>query len=149
MKRTISISILLLLITSATLFAEKRRNSLTVANLPAISREFLNKYFHNIDISYVEIDKDLFLVSGYEVILTDGTEINFTRKGEWIEVERNQEPVPPAIIPKEIIAYVKAYFPKMLVLAIEKESRKWEIKLNNGIELSFNRKGELIEVDAD
>ncbi|MDH6342702.1 hypothetical protein M2480_000730 [Parabacteroides sp. PFB2-12] len=149
MKRVYPLCVILLLAVSTSLWADNDRNAATAENLPATSREFLNTHFRNTHISYVEIDKYLFWISGYEVILVDGTEVNFARNGEWTEVERKKEAVPAVIIPKKITAYIKENFPKQIVLAIEKEFKKWEIKLNNGIELSFNKKEEIIEVDAD
>jgi len=122
---------------------------ISVDKLPANSRSFLSTHFNEMEISYVEVEKDLMWVKGYEVILIDGTEINFTRKGEWKEVERRKNAVPSAIIPREIIQYVEKNFPGKEILAIEKETRKWEIKLNNRMELSFDMKGRLVDLDAD
>lgn len=140
---------LLLLIGSATFIMEGRNNVVTAERLPTVSRDFLNTHFEDLQISYVEIDKDLLWVKGYEVILVDGTEINFFRNGEWKEVERRHDAVPTAIIPQEINRYVKSNFPQKEILAIEKDTRRWEIKLSNGMELTFNLKGQLIDLDAD
>lgn len=149
MKRIISLCILLLLTGSIAIMAKGQDTMISVDKLPANSRSFLNTYFSEMEISYVEVEKDLMWVKGYEVILIDGTEINFTRKGEWKEVERRTNAVPSAIIPKEIARYVEKNFPGKEILAIERETRKWEIKLNNRMELSFDRKGRLIDLDVD
>jgi len=149
MKRVVSLFMLLLLISSTTLMADGRDHAITADRLPVSSRDFLKAHFDDLQISYVEVDKDLMWVKGYEVILIDGTEVNFTRNGEWKEVERRHNAVPVAIVPLEIKQYVQTNFPGKEIMAIEKETRKWEVKLNNGMELSFNMKGQLIDLDAD
>ncbi len=149
MKRIISLCILLLLAGPTAMMAKGQDTMISVDRLPAESRSFLNTYFSEIEVSYVEVDKELMWVTGYEVILIDGTEINFARNGQWKEVERRKNAVPPAIIPKEIVQYVEKNFPGKEILGIEKETRKWEIKLNNRMELSFDMKGRLIDMDAD
>lgn len=149
MKRTVSLCILLLLAGSMAMRAKGQDTMISADKLPANSREFLNTHFREMEISYVEVEKELMWVEGYEVILIDGTEINFTRKGEWKDVERRKSAVPSAIIPKEITLYVEKNFPGKEILAIEKETRKWEIKLNNRMELTFDLKGRLIDLDAD
>lgn len=149
MKRIISLCLLIWLTGSTVMMAKGQDVMISVEKLPANSRDFLNTHFNEMEISYVEVEKDLLWVEGYEVILIDGTEVNFTRNGEWKEVDRRKSAVPPAIIPGEIARYVEKNFPGKEILAIEKETRKWEIKLNNRMELSFDLKGRLIELDMD
>jgi hypothetical protein len=149
MKRIISLCILLLLTGPMAMRAKGQDTMISADKLPENSRKFLNTHFNEMEISYVEVEKELLWVEGYEVILIDGTEVYFTRNGEWKEVERRKNAVPPAIIPREISRYVEKNFPGKEILAIEKENRKWEIKLNNRMELSFDMKWRLIDLDAD
>jgi hypothetical protein len=149
MKKTILLSILLLLAEAATMKVKGQDKMISADELPTKSREFLNTHFKGMEISYVEVDKELLWTEGYEVILTDGTEINFNRNGEWKEVDCRRNPVPTAIIPKEITLHVAKNFPDREILAIEKETRKWEIKLNGRMELTFDTKYRLIDMDMD
>lgn len=148
MKRIILLCSLLL--TSTMLFMAKGEDvMISVDKLPVNSRDFLQTHFGAMEISYIEVEKELLWIKGYEVILIDGSEICFSRKGEWTEVERPDTAIPAALIPKEIAEYVTKHFPGKEILAIEKEMRRWEIKLNNRMELAFDRKGRFIGIDAD
>ena len=50
-----------------------------INELPQVSRTFLNNYFDGNKVSHIKIDKDLFLVDSYDVILTDGTSVEFNQ----------------------------------------------------------------------
>lgn len=58
--------------------------SSTVGELPRKAKDFIRQHYH--DTSIVECSKDFHPVT-YEVDLADGTEIEFNRQGEWIEVD--------------------------------------------------------------
>lgn len=57
-----------------------------VKELPLTARNFINQYFSKPQISYIKIDSE-FLSKKYEVTLTDRTEIDFDKKGNWMEVD--------------------------------------------------------------
>ena len=79
--------------------------------LPLNARNFINQYFSKPQISYIKIDSE-FLSKKYEVTLTDRTEIDFDKKGNWTEVDCKKGAVPAALIPVSIKDYVKKNFPK-------------------------------------
>ena len=118
-----------------------------VTVLPASSRQFITEHFPNIPVSHIQIEKDFFWVEKYEVILTDGTNIEFSSKGAWKDVKRYNLPVPQSIIPDFIQTYVTQHFPGNTIMSIEKDKKDYEIKLNNGLELTFDLQGRLIEID--
>lgn len=65
-------------------------------------------HFADKQISIVYHDQEV-ADKGYEVIFTDGANVDFTRQGEWDEVEdRDADGVPTAIIPAAINEYVAA-----------------------------------------
>ena len=86
-------------------------------------------------------------ISSYDVILTDGTNVEFNHKGEWKEIKRHGLPIPPAIIPEVIQDLIKKNYSSNKVVKIEKEIRDYEIKLDNGLEMTFDLKGNLIDID--
>ena len=69
--------------------------------LPVSSRQFISDHFKDIPVSHIQIEKNLIRISSYDVILTDGTNVEFNHKGEWKEIKRHGLPIPPAIIPEE------------------------------------------------
>lgn len=115
--------------------------------LPQLSRDFLARHFNAVSVAHIKIEKNLLGVKDYEVILTDGSHVEFTRDGEWKEVKMNRQAVPSAIIPKAIHSYIQQNYPATEIRAIDKDSRDYEVDLNNGIELKFDLQGNLIDVD--
>ena len=83
----------------------------------------------------------------YEVVFTNGSKVEFDGKGEWKDVNCKYTQVPDEIIPQKIKEYIAANFAGAKILEIERDSRDYEVKLNNGLELTFNLKFELIDID--
>lgn len=115
--------------------------------LPAAARTFISTYFTKAQVSHIKIESELFQTKKYEVLLTDRTEIDFDRKGEWLEVDCDEAPVPMGIIPAYVTEYLKSHYPDAYVVKIERKRREVEVDLSNDWSLTFNAKGELIKVD--
>mgnify|MGYP000543360887 FL=1 len=118
-----------------------------INELPQVSRNFLNNYFNGNKVSHIKIDKDLFLVDSYDVILTDGTSVEFNRDGEWKEVKSFQQNIPDTLIPAEIRQYVSQNYPGQKIMTVERGKRKVSVDLANGLELKFDLNGNLIDID--
>lgn len=118
-----------------------------INELPQVSRTFLNNYFNGNKVSHIKIDKDLFLVDSYDVILTDGTSVEFNRDGEWKEVKSFQQNIPDTLIPTEIRQYVSQNYPGQKIMTVERGKRKVSVDLANGLELKFDLNGNLIDID--
>lgn len=114
--------------------------------LPLAARNFINQYFSEPHISYIKIDSE-FLSKTYEVILTNRTEIEFDRKGNWMEVDCKKNAVPANLVPVNIKDYVKANFPNQIITKLERKSVGLEVELANDFSLQFNKKGVLIDID--
>lgn len=114
--------------------------------LPLPARNFINQYFSEPHISYIKIDSE-FLSKTYEVILTNRTEIEFDRKGNWMEVDCKKNAVPANLVPVNIKDYVKANFPNQIITKLERKSVGLEVELANDFSLQFNKKGVLIDID--
>ena len=114
--------------------------------LPAQAQSFLNEHFAGAKISYVKQDTD-FLDRAYEVMLADGTKIEFSNKGNWEEVDCRYTEVPAAVIPAPIVKFLSENHPDARVLKIERDRRGYEVKLSNRIELGFNNDFELVDFD--
>lgn len=115
--------------------------------LPLVARNFINQHFTKSKISYIKIESDLLKDKKYEVVLTDGTEIDFDRKGEWTEIDCKRSAVPASIIPEYIKEYVSANFKDNIITQIERDRRGMEVELNNDLSLKFNKNGKLYKLD--
>lgn len=119
-----------------------------VKELPAITQQFLKRHFSGVKVSVVKQDKDVF-DKDYTVLLANGCSMKFDRKGYWEEIECRKSAVPSSIVPAAIMRYVKANYPGEKVRKIEKDKKGYEVKLSNGVELKFDAKLQLVDVDVD
>ena len=147
MKKNLLLTMLLLLL-PAWLWAGDVVTS-DAKRLPDVSRDFIKRHFPSAQISHIKIEEDFLRIKKYEVLLTDRTEIEFDGKGNWIEVECDDAQVPSAIVPEYVTSYLKARFPTAYIVKIERHAKKkeLEVELNNDLSLTFNSKGELIDID--
>lgn len=146
MRRLCILAILFLSVTMA--FAHRDKVTTDTSVLPAASRQFLTEHFATIAVSHIQVEKMMMVFTEeYNVILTDGTNVEFDRKGNWKEVKRHKSAVPSALVPAQIQKFIRQKYPSATVVAISKDSRDYEVKLDNGTELKFNLKGKLIEID--
>jgi hypothetical protein len=105
--------------------------------LPEISQEFIKRHFNENDVSYANIDKEL-LSRSYEVFLSDGSKIEFNKKGELESVNCAKKEIPYGIIPSPITSYVHRNHPQSRIVRIDQNRRDYEIELDNGIEIKFD-----------
>lgn len=116
--------------------------------LPQNAQTFLNENFSKKDISFIKIDKTIGFIRDYEVVLTDGTEIDFDREGNWDSIEMpKQKAVPSKIVPKAISNYVAGNYPGQHIVSIDKERHGYDIELQNGLDLVFNKAGQFKKID--
>ncbi|MDE6348844.1 MAG: PepSY-like domain-containing protein [Bacteroides sp.] len=118
-----------------------------VKQLPLPARNFINQYFSKSQISYIKIESEMLKTKKYEVLLTDRTEIDFDKKGNWLEVDCKKSAVPETLIPISVKEYVKAHFPREIITKIEYERAGIEVELSNDYSLKFDKKGQLVDID--
>lgn len=119
---------------------------ITFEQLPAKSQEIIKQHFAGFEISFAKKDNDGLEVD-YEVIFVNGDKIEFNRNGDWKNIECRFSQVPEALIPVQILEYVKSKYPNNKILKIELDHFNTEIELDNRLEYTFNRNYQLIEVD--
>lgn len=115
--------------------------------LPLAARNFINQHFTKPQISYIKIESELFKGKKYEAVLTSGVEIEFDSKGEWTDVDCKRGAVPTSIVPEYIKEYVKANFNGQTITQIERDRYGIEVELANDLNLKFDKKGQLRELD--
>lgn len=119
---------------------------INVNQLPASSQQYLKKYFASDKVAYAKVDQD-WLDKDYKVIFTNGNKVEFDKQGEWKEVDCKYTQLPAGIIPKAIADYVQSNYPNVKMLKIERDSRSYEVKLDNRLELKFDLQFRLTEID--
>ena len=71
----------------------------------------------------------------------------FYKDGEWKEVDCRYSSVPAAVVPAQIAQYVSGHYPDASIVQIDRDKHDYEVKLSNGLELTFDLKFNLIDID--
>lgn len=119
---------------------------ITVDRLPQAAQAFIRQYFPDATVSYAKEERE-FVKTEYTVRFADASKIEFDKAGNWKEVDCKRSAVPAAIVPAQIAAYVAQHYPDAAITAIERNRREYEIKLSNRLELTFDMKFNLIDID--
>lgn len=146
MKMFTNLFAVMTLVSAATLLVSCKDAIMTTDKLPETAQSFIKEYFPENTVSYVKKDSELTKTT-YEVVFQDGTEIEFDGKGQWDKIDCKRTAVPAALIPAAIADYVRQSFPGQVIVKIDKETLGHEIELASGLELKFDKKGKLVNVD--
>ena len=98
--------------------------------LPAQAKQFVAAHFNGIEV--LSVRKDGFK---YDVVLFDGTEIEFSHGGQWIEVDCGLNPLPDGVLPMNFATHVKF------------EHKRYEVELDNDLDLLFDKNGNFMGAD--
>ena len=145
MKKIIIYAVIALIFGTSTAHADNDR-PINVNQLPQKSQQFIKQHFSSEKVAYAKKERDL-LKTNYEVVFTCGSKIEFRKDGEWKEVDCKYAKVPDAIIPSKIMEFVTANYEGVAIIKIDRDRRDYEVKLTNGLELTFDLKFNLIEID--
>lgn len=130
----------------ATTALADNKKAITVEELPANAQTFIKTYFPDATVMFARMEPGFF-GNEYDVYFNEGCTVEFNSKGEWKEVDCKRSRVPMAIIPKEIYNYVSSNRPELYITKIERDMRDYEVELNNGSELKFDLKFNLVDYD--
>lgn len=142
---TRTIMALICLATFQTAWADNDK-PISVSQLPTAAQQILNSHFVDKKVALAKVESGL-IEKNYDVIFTTGEKIEFDRKGNWTEIDCKQSSVPAKLVPTQITNYVKQNYPGNKILKIEKDRNEYEIKLSNGIEITFNKNFDVIDID--
>lgn len=145
MKKFLMILALILGISSA---AQARDTySRDIKDLPQAARTILSKNFKS-KLSLIKIESTLGMIEDYEVVLADGTEVEFDSKGNWYKVETPiNKSVPSSMLPQALSGYVSKNHKGTKIVGVEKDRNKYNIELSNGLDLIFDLNGNFVRFD--
>lgn len=146
MKKLVSFIATFLLVITAVQSVSAKDVPITFEQLPANAQAFVKKHFKVTDIASVWKDDDIY-DQDYKVYFNNGTEIEFYSNGEWEEVKSRTNPIPAAIVPSNIAAYVKKTYAGSSIYKIQKKRYGYEVELTNGLDLEFDTKGNFLRID--
>lgn len=114
--------------------------------LPEKVFTFISEHFQDEKIAFAKEDRDLFKLT-YEVVLTDGTKLEFRRNGDWKEIKRHRVGIPEGIVPEKAAAKVNELYPNSVITKAEYDDNDLELELDNGLELKFDKSFNLTGLD--
>ena len=132
MKKRIVMMLTFALMMCMSVMADNDR-VITFDQLPAPAQTLLKQHFADKVVMIVTVDYDDYTV--------------MYQSGEKVEFDKKRSAVPTALIPEQIKAHVKATFPGTTILKLDRDRRGYDIKLNNGLELEYNKKFQVVEID--
>ena len=83
----------------------------------------------------------------YDVHFASGLKIEFGSNGEWKEISRTSSLVESRFVPKQIVSTVSSRWPGAEFKKIERYRHGYEVELTNRMELKFDKKFRLTEID--
>lgn len=119
--------------------------AISPGKLPQAALQTINTHLPGRKIAIAKVESELFSKS-YTVIFTNGEKIEFDGRGRWTEVKCKRSAVPASLVPAQIAQYIRANYPDCRILEIERDD-EYEVKLSNHVEVTFNKKFEVIDID--
>ncbi len=130
-----------LILMGSAAYAANRKRTIDPESLPKPAIELIQKHWPSCVIDQAYIDG-----KEYEVLLSDGTIIEFDSKGIWKEMKCT-DGLPVTLVPGYITRYIVGRYPKQLIIDCEKMRGGYEVKLTNGLEIQFDLQGRVTHVD--
>ena len=126
-----------------------------VSQLPQTAQQFIKKYFGDRKVAFAKEESDFRksyeiafkAVNMIDLVRKNGDKIEFDRKGEWTDIDCKYSAVPTGIIPAPIAKYVADNYPDNKIVQIERDTRSTEVKLDNRMEIKFDKQHRVIEMD--
>ena len=119
---------------------------ISVNALPAKAQTLLNNHFNGQKVMLATIESGV-VSRSYDVVLQNGTKLEFDKKGNLTEINCKQGIVPALLIPQAIKNYLKDNYAGQSVKKIEINKNEYEVELTNGLDLTFNKHFQLIDID--
>jgi predicted metal-dependent hydrolase len=119
---------------------------ISVNALPAKAQTLLSQHFNGQKVMLATIESGV-VSRSYDVVLQNGTKLEFDKKGNLTEIDCKQAIVPDQLIPQAIRNYLMENYPAQAVKKLEMNKNEYEVELANGLDLTFNKHFQLIDID--
>ena len=129
---------------SLTMSADDDDRVITFDQLPQTAQAFHKAHFATKAPLLVTADWD-----DYTIRYESGEKVEFDRSGNWKDIECYNGKVPTEAVPAQISSYISQNFPGKSIIKLERHRSVFEVKLNNGMEVEFNRNFQFIGMEYD
>ena len=145
MRKILILTLALIFGATHQIFADNDK-VIAVNQLPAAAQELIKTHFSNEKVALAKVDNDI-IEKTYEVVFVSGTKIEFNGNGEWKEIDCRNSKMPESLVPAAIKAKVEEIYPGNYVVGIDKDRRSFDVKISNRLELKFDSKYNLLDID--
>ncbi|WP_158963857.1 PepSY-like domain-containing protein [Myroides fluvii] len=126
----------------------------TLEQLPTTTQQFIANTFPNASVVGAnKVTKPNYYGSYYKITLNNRVEIDFDQDGNWTEIEtEDRSAIPTDFLVQEvplIYAYTTEHYKANYIIEIDRERKGYEVKLNNELELIFNKDQVFVGIDSD
>lgn len=135
------LAFLLLLAWSANAQKKIRPTELPKDALTFIEKHFPGRAIHTAKKDWEHGEK------GFEVILSDNTEIQFWKDGKYREIDGRNKPIPTDFVDPKIIDYVNKNYPGKQLTHIDYGHKDVDVDLTGKIDLEFTKDGKFLKCD--
>lgn len=140
-------ALMLAIVFAVAVVSARDRVTTDVNYLPQVAQQILKKHFPKAAVNHIKIDSKTFGGKEYDVVLNNGTEIEFDDKGEWKDIDAGMNGVPASIVPESIATFVKKNHRGQKIVSIDRSKKGYEVELSGGLDLKFNRYGHFVRID--
>jgi hypothetical protein len=141
MKKFFMLMAAMMLTFNVAMMADDNR-VITYDQLPQTAKTLLSQHFAKKVPLVVTMDWD-----EYEILYQSGEKVEFNKRGEWKSIDCRVSAVPTVLIPEQIKSHIKATFPGTTIIKLERDRRGYGVKLNNGLEVEYNTRFQVVEID--
>lgn len=132
-------------VASLTLLSCDKETILQDSEIPTAIKSYVTENFPENPIIQAVKDRDG-ITTTYDIILDQNIKLEFNSDKEIIDIE-GVTALPNSVIPKKIAQYVSANHPTNTITDWKIDDRRQKVKLNNGLELEFNKDGDFLRID--
>ena len=147
MKRTFLATVLSLVFALVAVACHSDEKVIGYTELPVQAQQFVKQYFPTATYSRVEKEKDHGKWE-YEVLLSDGTKIDFSDKGDWKSVDCKFSVLPKGIVPTVILLDIEKRYPSAQPYKRATEIGGYEVDIP-GFDLYYSQNGTFIRAEID
>ena len=119
---------------------------IAVSALPIKAQALLNNHFSRHKVVLATAESGV-VSKSYDVVLRNGTKLEFDKKGNLTEIDCKRGIVPVRLIPRPIRIYLRNNYPHQPVKKLEIKKKEYEVELANGLDLTFNKHFQLTDID--
>ena len=148
MKRTVKTIMIVICCVMAFFMPANADNNkpIKVTDLPLKAQIVLSQHFNNQKVNFASIESGI-IDKNYDVVLQNGTKLEFDKKGTVTRIDCKQGAWAEKLIPQAIHTYLQENHSGQTVRKIEFNKNEYELELSNGIDITFNKHFQVIDID--